>query len=332
MNLSYPWILLAIPFYLLIELILYLSRKHRSRILPTIAFLTARSTWRTQAVRISKIFLPLALLFLLIAMTNPRRSELQREIQPSGVDIMVALDISGSMAAEDFKPLNRLAVAKTVLHDFIQGRPSDRIGLILFSGKSMSRSPLTMQHEPLLQTLHKVEMGDLPEGTAIGAAMITAVNRLSAVSEDNTNTRTGSRILVLITDGRNNAGEIHPVDALALAVQQKIKIYTIGVGGFGSVPFPYMTPEGKKTYRYEKADVDEPLLRKIAEKTGGEYFRASDPASLQDLFTRIDLLEKSEPRISESYSLKSRAAWFMAPALLLGLCYIVLTILIVRLP
>ncbi len=245
---------------------------------------------------------------------------------------MVALDISGSMAGEDFRPLNRLAVAKTVLHDFVEGRPSDRVGLILFSGKSISRSPLTLQHEPLLKALDRVEMGDLPEGTAIGSAIITSINRLSVVSEDPAQARTGSRILVLLTDGRNNAGEIHPLDALSLAMQQKIKIYTIGVGGFGSVPFPYLTPEGKKTYRYEKADIDEPLLRKIAEKTGGEYFRASDPISLQELLKRIDMLEKSDPRITQSWSLKSQAPVFMVPALLLGLCYITLTIMIVRLP
>jgi Ca-activated chloride channel family protein len=245
---------------------------------------------------------------------------------------MVALDVSGSMAGEDFKPLNRLAVAKTVLHDFIQGRPSDRVGLILFSGKSISRAPLTLQHEPLLRTLNKVELGNLPEGTAIGSAIITGINRLSAISEDRSKTQAGSRILVLITDGRNNAGEVHPLDALSLAVKQRIKIYTIGVGGLGSVPFPYVTPEGKKMYRYEKADIDEPLLQRIADQTGGQYFRASDPESLQQLFARIDLLEKSEPRIIEFRGLKSRAAQWMVPALALGVCYIVLTITIVRLP
>src|SRR5262245_20087469 len=253
MSFSHPWILLAIPFYLVMELILYLTRKNRSQILPTVAFLNARRTWRTQAVRIARFLPPLVLLLLLFALTDPKRSELQREILPSGIDIMVALDISGSMAAEDFQPLNRLAVAKTVLRDFINGRPSDRIGLILFSGKSVSRSPLTLQHDPMLQTLKETELGTLPEGTAIGSAMITGINRLSAVREDNTGSRAGSRILVLITDGRNNAGEIHPADALNLAVQQRIKIYTIGVGSFGPVPFPYVTPEGKKTYRYDKA-------------------------------------------------------------------------------
>jgi Ca-activated chloride channel family protein len=122
------------------------------------------------------------------------------------------------------------------------------------------------------------------------------------------------------------------VDALNLAVQQHIKIYTIGVGSFGPVPFPYVTPEGKKTYRYDKADIDEALLRKISDKTGGEYFRASDPASLQSLFDQIDRLEKSEPRISEFQTIKSEAVWWAGPAALLGLCYIALTILIVRLP
>jgi Ca-activated chloride channel family protein len=332
MTLTFSQILFAIPLYLAIEIYLYFSRKNRSAILPTVAFIPVRTTWRTKAIRIAKFLPPIVILFLLLSLTDPKRMEIQREILPSGIDIMVALDISGSMAAEDFKPLNRLAVAKTVLHDFIEGRPSDRVGLILFSGKSISRSPLTLQHAPLLRTLDHVELGNLPEGTAIGSAIVTSINRLSAISEDPGKTPKGSRILVLITDGRNNAGEIHPLDALTLAVQQKIKIYTIGVGGFGSVPFPYLTPEGKKTYRYEKADLDEPLLKKIAAQTGGEYFRASDPASLEALFTRIDILEKSEPRIMQSHSLKSLAFLMEMPALLLVVCYIMLTIIIIRWP
>ncbi|HEY4491701.1 MAG TPA: VWA domain-containing protein, partial [Acidobacteriota bacterium] len=265
---------------------------------------------------------------LLLALAGPQQVETTRNVVPSGIEIMIALDVSGSMAAEDFQPLNRLEVAKDVLRDFIRARPSDRIGLITFGGMSITRSPLTLQHEPLIRTVETIRMGDVPEGTAIGYAILNGVNRLSP----KISAQKGARILVLITDGRNNAGEIHPLDALPIAIQKKIKIYTIGVGSFGPVPFPVVKLPGKKQYIYEKADLDEPLLRKIAEKSGGKYFRASDPKSLQLLFQQINLLEKSEVRIVESRQLQNYSRVLAAPSAFLMFCYVLLTITIVRLP
>jgi Ca-activated chloride channel family protein len=245
------------------------------------------------------------------------------------VDILVALDISGSMAAEDFQPQNRLAVAKDVLKDFIRGRPSDRIGLALFAGTSITRSPLTLQHEGLIQSLEQIKLGSLPDGTAIGQGMMSGINRLKSSSATSVK---GARILLLITDGRNNAGQIHPLDALPIAQKLKLRIYTVGVGSFGKVPFPFFTPEGKKTYRYEEADIDEPLLKRIAESTGGRYFRASDPKSMADLFDQINRLEKSEPQVVETRSFTGLYSRFAGPAFAIGFCYVLLTILIVRLP
>lgn len=332
MTFAHPWVLILAPFYLVLEVLLYYLIKSKSLSLPTVSFLKVYETWRTTTARLMRILPVSAAIFLIFALSGPQSVETTTQILPSGIDIMVAIDVSGSMAAEDFQPLNRLEMAKDVLRDFILGRPSDRIGLILFGGRSVTRSPLTIQHEPLLHALETVEMGTLPEGTAIGSAIMSGLNRLAGETREQKRDTKGERILLLITDGRNNAGEIHPRDALSIAVRQKIKIYTIGVGSSGTVPFPVFTPEGKKTYRYEKADLDEALLTEIAERTGGRYFRASDPRSMQILFDQINTLEKSEAQVLESRNVVSKSYPLAVPALFLSLCYALLTITIIRLP
>jgi len=324
--LAQPWILLAAPIYLGIEALIYYIIRRRSITLATALYVRPEETWRTRATKVMRYLPMITALFLLVALSRPQQEETHEEVLPSGIDIVVALDASGSMAAEDFQPLNRLAVAKDVLKDFIRGRPSDRIGLILFAGRSVTRSPLTLEHQPLIQTVDAIRMGDLPEGTAIGSAIMSGMNRLSGKEKK------GQKILVLMTDGRNNAGEIHPRDALAMAAKSQVKIYTIGVGSYGPVPFAVPMPDGKKVYRYERADLDESLLREIAEKTGGRYFRASDPKSLQGLFAQINRLEKSEPRILKTRSIRDQSTYFMIPAILLAGCYLTLNLLIVRLP
>lgn len=329
MNWTQPWILWLAPAVLLLEALLFLRRRKRAIPLPAASMIPARSTWRTTAVRAAAFLPPIALLVLLPALAGPMRIETRRNILPSGVDILVALDISGSMAAEDFQPQNRLAVAKDVLTDFIRGRPSDRIGLVLFAGRSVTRSPLTLQHEALIRTLEQVTLGSLPDGTAIGSAMMSGINRLRSEAPSD---RKGSRLLLLITDGRNNAGQIHPLDALPIAKELKLRIYTVGVGSFGKVPFPVYTPDGKKTYQYEQADIDEPLLQKIAEETGGRYFRASDPDSLGGLFEQINHLEKSDPQITETRALTGLHPRFIVPALAIGIFYMLITIYVIRLP
>jgi Ca-activated chloride channel family protein len=328
MSFGHSWVLILIPIYAIIELILYYRTSTKAAPLPTASFIRPRTSWRTYALRIMRFLPPVSIALLLLAISSPKTVNTTEHILPSGIHIMVVLDVSGSMAAEDFKPVNRLEGAKDVLRDFIRGRRSDRIGLVVFGGRSVTRAPLTLQHDSLLQTLESVEMGDLPEGTAIGMAILSGVNRL-LVSEDET--EKGDRIMILITDGRNN-GEIHPLDAVTHAERNRIKIYTIGVGGFGPVPYPVLQPDGKKTYRYEKADLDEELLQIIAARTGGTYFRAGNPESLSVLFRQIDELEKSQPQILETRSVQNQAHATAIPVLLLAICYAVLTISIVRLP
>jgi Ca-activated chloride channel homolog len=332
MSFANPPLLLAIPLYgVAIAIIYYIIRSRSSLDFPPTAFVLPYHTWRSRATRLFPVLPLLSGIFLLLALADPQSVETHRELLPSGIDIVVALDVSGSMAAEDFQPRNRLEVAKDVLQDFITERPSDRIGLVMFAGKSITRSPLTLQHASLLQTLQTVRMGDLPEGTAIGSAIMSGINRLLS-TQAKTQSAKGEKILVLITDGRNNAGEIHPVDALAIAVAQKIKIYTIGVGSMGSVPFPVMLAPGKKGYRYEKVDMDEDLLERIAQQSGGRYFRASDPKSLQLLFAQINQLEKSDPQVTSSRVVESRMFATFLPAAFFSLAYLLLTTFIVRFP
>ena len=232
------------------------------------------------------------------------------------------------MAAEDFLPQNRLEVAKDVLKDFVRGRPSDRIGLVIFGGKSLTRVPLTLQHNQLLNAIDKIRFGVVPEGTAIGSAIMSSLNRLIGAED----TKKGDRILLLITDGRNNAGEVHPFDALEIAARQNVKIYTVGVGSLGKAPFPYFTDDGKKAYQYENADLDEPLMREIAKRTGGQYFRATDPKSLSLLFQNINQLEKSENQSLEYRVIAEKVQPFLWPAVILMFGYLFLTLYVVKIP
>lgn len=332
MKFTHPLFLLAIIPFLGLEAFLFYRLKSRSIGLATLSFITQKETWRLKTVRWLRFLPILCIIFLIGAVAKPTHLQTIEEILPSGIDIVIALDTSGSMAAEDFQPLNRLAVAKKVIAKFITERPSDRIGLILFAGKAVTRSPITLDHQPLLKTLESVSLGMLPEGTAIGTALISGVNRLQRNIGEESGERKGDRILLLITDGRNNAGEIHPLDALRIVIAQKIRTYTIGVGSYGRVPFPIVTPEGKKTYRYEQADVDETLLRQIADRTAGQYFRADDAEALQHLFDRINVLEKSRPATVKITSIRDWGMLFTVPALILGLCYAVSSIIIIRYP
>jgi len=328
MSFGHAWVLALIPLYTILELISYYRIRSKAAPLPAAGFIRSYQSWRITVVRLLRFLPPVAAFLLLLAISSPEAVETAEQILPSGINIVVVLDVSGSMAAEDFQPGNRLEGAKEVLRDFVRGRPSDRIGLVVFSGRSVTRSPLTLQHNTLDRTIQSVKMGDLPEGTAIGMAIMSGINRLSISDESQ---KIGARIMILITDGRNN-GEIHPLDAVSLAVQKKIKIYTIGVGGFGPAPYPIFTPEGKKNYHYEKADLDESLLKTIAERTGAAYFRATDPQSLSLLFRQIDRLEKSDPQVLETTTVHSLAHTLATPVLLLVICYVLLTISIVRLP
>jgi len=227
-----------------------------------------------------------------VAQARPQQGSEREDVTTQGVDIVVALDVSGSMGARDFQPRNRLEVAKEVVADFVRRRTRDRIGLVVFAGRSLTQAPPTTDVGILLHQLMSVKLDMLPDGTAIGSGLATCLTRLRR-------SEAKSRIVVLVTDGANNTGEIDPETAADLARAMQVRVYTIGVGRDGLVPMPVrtrdpLTGQIVEEFRMQESDLDEALLRQVAERTGGEFFRAVDSESLQRIFGEIDRLERSE--------------------------------------
>jgi Ca-activated chloride channel family protein len=231
----------------------------------------------------------LALLALVVALARPQRRYVRQVVESEGIDIVLALDVSGSMLAEDLKP-NRIDAAREVAMDFVDARPADRIGLVVFSGESFTQVPVTPDHDMLRAQIADLHSGVLRDGTAIGAGLATAVDRLRTVPGE-------SRVVILLTDGVNNAGNIDPLTALAIAKTYRVRVYTIGVGTTGQAPFPMNTPFGvQKTM--VPVEIDEALLQRIATETGGKYFRATSNRALESIYEEIDRLEKREVETS----------------------------------
>jgi Ca-activated chloride channel homolog len=236
-----------------------------------------------------------ALALVAVALARPQLGYTWEESLTEGIDIELALDISGSMGGEDFQPDNRLAVAKRVVRDFVAGRTGDRIGLVVFSGAALTRSPLTTDRRMLDQLLDQVELNTLPDGTAIGVALASAAARLKG-------SEAKSRVIVLVTDGVNNAGAIDPISATAVCQGLGLKVYTIGVGTTGRVAVPMrlrnpLTGQVETRRVLMENQLDEALLERIAERTGGRFFRATDAASLREIFADIDRLEKTQMKV-----------------------------------
>ncbi|HAH23026.1 MAG TPA: aerotolerance regulator BatA [Prolixibacteraceae bacterium] len=236
----------------------------------------------------------LSLSILIVALARPQSSNSWSNVTTKGIDIVIALDISGSMMAMDFSP-NRIEAAKDVAIQFISGRPNDRIGLVIFSGESFTQCPLTTDHATVINLFKGVESGMIEDGTAIGNGLATAVSRLK-------DSDAISKVVILLTDGENNRGEIAPVTAGELAKTFGIRVYTIGIGTMGMAPFPVQTPFGVQV-RDVEVKIDEVLLQKIASTTGGKYFRATNNNKLAEIYQEIDKLEKSKIDVKE-YSKK----------------------------
>lgn len=224
---------------------------------------------------------------LIMVLARPQSTNKWEDETVEGIDIMIALDISNSMLAGDFSP-NRIEASKDVARDFVLGRTNDRIGLVLFGGESFTLCPLTTDHAVLLNLLHDVNVGMIKnESTAIGLGLANAVKRLK-----DSNAR--SRVVILVTDGQNNAGSIDPLTAAEIARTFGIRVYTIGVGTHGSAPYPVRNVFGDVVYMQIKVDIDEPMLKQIAEMTKGEYFRATSNQKLKEIYARIDKMEKTK--------------------------------------
>ncbi len=242
--------------------------------------------WRSYGVWLSPVLQWIAFALVVMAIARPQYENTTVERNAEGIDIVLTLDISTSMKAEDLKP-NRLEAAKNVAEDFINKRVSDRIGLVLFARKSFTMVPPTLDYNLLKRLLGDVEMGTIEDGTAIGMGIATAVNRLKE-------SEAKSKIIILLTDGQNNSGEIDPVTAADLARSYDIKIYTIGAGTRGTAPYPVKDPIFGNRYQNIEVNIDEEMLKQIADMTDGSYFRATDTESLKEIYNQINQLEKSE--------------------------------------
>ena len=260
-------------------------------------------------VRLPPILRVVALAALIIAVAGPRIGGSEVETRREGIAIAVAIDISSSMLAEDFAPSNRLEVAKRQAIGFIQGREADRIGLVAFAGEALTQVPVTLDYPVLEQAVMDLRIGALEDGTAIGSGLATAVARLRQAPEK-------SRVILLLTDGENNKGLIDPRTAAATARAFGMRVYTIGVGTEGEAPIPTgRSIGGGLRYEVLPVRIDEPLLREIAQSTGGRYFRATDPEALARIFRQIDQLEKTPVQVTHY----TRYEEVTAPLLLLGL-------------
>lgn len=255
----------------------------------------------------------LALALLIVALSQPRLTHSETKVSASGVDIAVALDMSGSMVSEDFEirgqPVNRFDMARSVLKGFIEKRPNDRIGLVVFGADAFIATPLTLDHDFLLEDLERLQIGVIDENrTAIGSALSTAINRLREL-------KSKSKIVILMTDGQNNSGTIAPLTAAEAAQALGVKVYTIGVGTKGMAPRPIFFGGRRIGSRPEPVDIDEDTLTRIADKTGGKYYRADNAERFRAIYSEIDKLEKTEKDVKKFAQHRELFTWFILSGL-----------------
>ena len=271
----------------------------------------SNTSWRVKFRHSIFVVRAIVLALIIIVLARPQSSNKLRNVTSEGIDIMIAMDISSSMLARDFKP-DRLEAAKDVAADFINGRPSDRIGLVVFSSESFTQCPLTTDHLKLVNLFKDIKSGMIEDGTAIGLGLGTAVGRLK-------DSDSKSKVIILLTDGENNAGSIAPLTAAEIAKTFGVRVYTVGVGTIGMAPMPIPTPFGIQ-YQNIEVKIDESLLKEIATMTGGKYFRATDNKKLREIYQEIDRLEKSKVEINEYSKRQDQYFWFaIAAALFLAL-------------
>ncbi len=306
------WLLLALPAVAFLR-----SRRGPRAAVRYASVATARAVARTSRARLGQLLpylrLPAAAL-LIVALARPQVTHSKNKIEASGVDMMLALDVSGSMQALDLRldgqRADRLTVVRSVVSKFIAARPNDRIGIIAFAGQPFLVSPLTLDHDWLEKSLSRVTIGTGEDGTAIGSALAASVNRLRQSDAK-------SKIVVLLTDGMNNAGSVQPALAAKAAAALGIKVYTIAVGAEGRAPIPVVDDAGRKRIVMGEVEVDEQTLRGIADATGGAFFRATDTESLAAIYARIDNLEKTVRTMNRFERHEERFAWAAFPAVAL---------------
>ncbi len=285
--------------------------------------LAAQNTlsWRIRYRPLMNALRMLALALLIVGLARPQLGQGREIVQGEGVDIVMALDISGSMASLDFEPQNRLEAAKKVIGDFIDDRTFDRIGLVVFASEAFSQSPMTVDHEVLSRLLGQIDLATelgLQDGTAIGMGLANAANMLRESGAE-------SKVIILLTDGVNNAGQLDPVTAAEAAEALDIKVYTIGMGRPGQVPLPVTDVFGREQVVYQESTLDETVLQALADTTGGLYFRAEDTDGLEAIYDQINELETSEVEVTFYAQYQELAGWVLLPGLMLMLAEAVLS-------
>ena len=255
-----------------------------------------QNSWKAKGRHLLFLFRTIALAILIIAFARPQSTLSWEDMTTEGIDIVISMDISGSMLAQDLKP-DRLEASKNVAMNFISGRPNDRIGLVIFSGESFTQCPLTTDHQVLQNLFANVKSGMVEDGTAIGMGLATAVNRLKE-------SEAVSKVIILLTDGVNNQGSVAPLTAAKIAQKFGIRVYTIGVGTKGYAPYPFKTPFGTTVYQDVEVQIDEETLQNIASVTNGQYFRATSNKALESIYREIDQLERSKIEIKEYHKKK----------------------------
>ena len=283
--------LIIIP--LLIVWYIFLGRKHQAyvKFSDTGFFKGMPKSWRIYARHILFVLDICALALLIIALARPQSSSKNQKINVEGIDIVLTIDLSSSMLAQDLKP-DRLEAAKSISAEFVKGRPEDRMGLVVFASETFTQVPLTTDHGMLLNMMKDLKCGMLEDGTAIGDGLASSVSRLK-------DSEAISKVVILLTDGDNNAGSIDPATAAEMAKLFGIRVYTIGVGTRGTAPYPVQTPFGGIQYQQIQVTINEPLLQQIADETGGRYFRATSNEKLEQIYEEIDQLERSKIEINE---------------------------------
>jgi len=327
MFFEYPALLwlLVIPALMLVHYVyIELSGRRPHLRVPDVKFWKAGGRSVLGVIRHLPFLLrTIALVIIIIAIARPRSSTKMDKIDTEGIDIVLAMDVSTSMLARDFTP-DRISAAKDIAIEFISQRPSDRMGIVVFAGESYTQCPLTTDRATLINLMKEIETGLIEDGTAIGNGLATAVARMQ-------NSDAKSRVVILLTDGVNNSGEITPQTAADIAKTYGIRVYTIGVGANGTAPYPVMTPWGVQMQNVE-VEIDENLLKNIAETTGGRYFRATDNTKLSEIYSEINKMEKARTTIDSFPIYKELFTGFALIALACLLLEVLISFILRRLP
>lgn len=316
-NPGYFWALILVPILIVWYVLRYRNQKPALQFSSISLLKKYRKTFRQRMYPLLFVLRLVALICLIIAMARPQSKLSRQEMKVEGIDIVLAMDVSGSMLAEDFKP-NRLEAAKKVAENFIKGRNSDRIGLVEFAGEAFTQTPLTIDHNVLLSQLDKVKSGIIEDGTALGDGLATAINRIK-------DSKAQSKVIILLTDGVNNQGSVDPKSAAEIAALYGIRLYTIGLGTRGMAPYPFRTPFGGVQYQNVPVEIDEELMTEMAQSTdGGQYFRATNKKSLENIFSEIDKMEKTKIDVTQYNQTKDEYLIF----LMIGLVSLALEIIL----